>query len=99
MNTSIFSKKHNKNIFFEKLVNELYSCIENHPHVIHPANVKDSLFVKINCTIVKKQKHLLQTSVRDIQNDIILTISEGAFLVQEKWMGKYVLEILHIWIT
>ena len=54
------------------------------------------MFVKINGTILNKHKHLLQISVRDLHNDMILPISEGAFLVQEKLMEKYVLEIRHL---
>ena len=33
--------------------------------------------VKINGTMVKKQKHLLQISVRELHNDMILPSSEG----------------------
>ena len=40
-------------------------------------NVKDSLFVKINGTIVKNQKHILQISVRELHNDMILPSSLG----------------------
>ena len=58
INTPILPKKHDGNIFSEKLVDELNSWIEN--HVIHSSNLKDSLFVKINDTLVKKQKYLLQ---------------------------------------
>ena len=63
INISILSKKIYENIFFEKLVNELYSWIENHPHVIHFPDVKGSFFVKINGNLVKKQTHLIQISV------------------------------------
>ena len=52
----------------------------NHPHIIHSPNVKDSVFVKINGNIVKKQKHILQISVQELHNDMILPISEGLFL-------------------
>ena len=51
----------------------------NHPHIIHSPNVKDSVFVKINGNIVKKQKHILQISVQELHNDMILPISEGRF--------------------
>ena len=54
INTSILPNKHYENIFSEKLVYELHSWIENHPHIIHYPNVKDSLFVKINDTLVNK---------------------------------------------
>ena len=43
---------------------------------MHHANVKDSLFVKNNGNIVKKQKHLLKISVRELHNDMILPIYE-----------------------
>ena len=53
INTSIFPKRHHDNTFSEKLVYELHACRENHPHVMHPPNESDSLFSKINGTIVK----------------------------------------------
>ena len=68
-----------KKIFFEKLINELNAWIENHPHVIHSPNVKDSVFIKINGTLVNKQKNLLQIPVREINNDMIFPSSEGGF--------------------
>ena len=55
INTSILPKKYDENIFSEKLVNELYAWIKNHPHVINYPNVKDSFFVKINGTILMKE--------------------------------------------
>ena len=64
INKSIFPKKHYENIFSKKLINELHAWTENHPHVTHSTNVKDSLFVKINGTLLNKQKHLLQISVQ-----------------------------------
>ena len=60
INTSIFPKKYDENIFSGNLINELHSWIENHPHIIHYPNVKYSVFVKVNGTLVKKQKHPLQ---------------------------------------
>ena len=54
INTTIFIKKHYENIFSEKLINELHAWIENNPHVIYSPNVKDSVFVKVNGTLVKK---------------------------------------------
>ena len=60
INASIFPLKYYENIFSEKLINELHAWIENRPHVIHSPNVKDSVFVKINYTMVNKQKHILQ---------------------------------------
>ena len=62
-NTSIFPKRYYEKIFSEKLVNELHDWIENHPNIVHSHNVSDSLFVKINGTLVKKRKRLLQISV------------------------------------
>ena len=52
INTSIFPKKRDENIFTEKLVNKLHAWIENHPDVRHPLNVKDSFLSKINGTLV-----------------------------------------------
>ena len=66
-------------IYFLKLINELHAWIENHPHAIHPPNVKYSLFVKINGTLVNKQKHIIKISVRELHNDMILPSSEGDF--------------------
>ena len=63
INTSILPKKHYEIFFVKKLVNELHSWIKNHPHVINDSNVKESLYVKSNGTLVKKQKYLLQISV------------------------------------
>ena len=60
INTSIFPKISYDNIFSEKLVYELHAWIENHPYAIHSPNVSDSLFTKINGTLVNKQKHILQ---------------------------------------
>ena len=75
INTSLFSERHYDNIFSEKLVNELHDWIENQPHVIQYPNVPDSLFVKINGNLLKKQKYLLQISVLELHNDMILPIS------------------------
>ena len=96
INTYIFPKRNYVNIFSGKLFYELDDWVENHPHVIHSPNVSDSLFVKINGTLIKKQKRLLQMSVREMHNDMILPIYQGGFLVQELFMEKYVLEIRHL---
>ena len=93
INISVLPKKHYENIFSEKLVNELHSWIENHPRVINSPNVKNSLFVKIKGTIVKKQKHILQISVREIHNNMILTVSEGGFFMQKHFMERCVLKM------
>ena len=79
VNTSILPNKRYESIFSGKLVNELHSCIENQPHVIHSTNVKYSMFFKINGTLLKKQINILQVSVRELRNDMILPISEGSF--------------------
>ena len=65
--------------FLKKIVNWLHAWFEYFPHVIHPCNIKDSLAVKINVTIVTKQKHLPQISVQELHNDMILPTSEGGF--------------------
>ena len=96
MNTSILLRKHYEDTFSEKLVNELHYWIENHPHVIHLPNVSDSLLIKINGTLVKKKKYLLQISVRELHNDTIRPIYEGVFWVQEQLMENYVLEIRNL---
>ena len=44
-----------------------------------PPIVKDSVFVKINVTLVKRQKNLLQISVRELYNDMILPSSQEGF--------------------
>ena len=67
INISISPNKYYEHIFSEKLINELYAWIENNPHVIHPPNVKDSVFVKTNGTLVRKQNHLPQISGRELQ--------------------------------
>ena len=46
------------------------------------------MFVKINGTLVQKQKHILQISVQEIHNDIILPTSEGGFLRAKTVYGK-----------
>ena len=82
INTSIFPKRHYNNILNEKLVNELHDYIEKDPHIIQSPNVSDSLFVKINGTLVDKHKQILQILVLELHNDIILPIPQGMFLVQ-----------------
>ena len=67
----------------------------NYPRVIHSHNVKDSLFVKINGTIVNKQKHILKISVQELHNGTILPIYQG-FFVQELSMENCVWEKCHL---
>ena len=50
----------------------------------------------MNGTIVKKQNNLLQISVRELHNYMILPISEGFVLVQEQSRQKYVIKILQL---
>ena len=88
VNTSIFPKKHYEDIFYEKLVNELHAWIENQPHVINTPNAKDSLFIKINGIFVNIQKHILQISVREVNNNMILPNSEGVFFGARTVYGK-----------
>ena len=59
INSLICIKRHYDNIFYE-IVNELHYWIEKQPHEIQYPNISDSLFVKINGNLVKKQKYLLQ---------------------------------------
>ena len=88
INASILPKKHDENLFSEKLVNKLHAWIENHPHVIHNKNANDSFFVKINGILVKRQKDLPQISVRELHNDMILPIYEGVFFCARKIDGE-----------
>ena len=46
------------------------------------------MFVKINFTLVKKQKHPLQISVRELHNDMILPSYEEGFCGTIKLDGK-----------
>ena len=87
-----FPKRHYNNIFSEKLVNKLHYWIEKHPHLILPPNVSDSLFVKINGTLVKNHNYIPQISVLELHNDMILPIFQGYFLLQYLLMEKYLLE-------
>ena len=73
-------------ISFLKKVYKLHAWIEKHPRVIHSPNVSDSLVFKINGMHVKKQKHILQISVRELHNDMILPIFQGGVLVHELLM-------------
>ena len=75
----IYPTRYYDNIFYEKLVNELHDWIDKHPHVIKYPNVSDSLFVKINGTLVNKQKHIIQIFVQELHNNLILTIYQGGF--------------------
>ena len=68
------------------------------------------MFVKINVTLVKKQKHLLQISVRELHNDLILPnfgrCFSGAITIDlntcteytslRKYMTKYIKPVSNI---
>ena len=56
------------------LVNELHDWIDKQTHLIKLPKVSDSLFIKINVTLVKKQKNTIQISVRELHNDMIFPI-------------------------
>ena len=96
INTSIFPKRHYNSIFYEKLVNELHAWIESLPHVIDSFNFLYPSFVKINANIVNKQKHLLQISVRDLHNNMILQIFQRRSFCSRTVNENYVLEIRHL---
>ena len=72
----------------ENIFNALNNWIEKQPHLIQPPNVTDSIFVKVNGTIVKKQKRLIQISVRELHNDLILPASQGGFYGARNKYGK-----------
>ena len=88
INTFIFPKRHYDNIFSGKLVNELHYWILNHLHGKDHPNVSDSLFTKINGTLVKKQNHLPQISVLDLHIYMILPISPKGFFYVRTVDGK-----------
>ena len=46
------------------------------------------MFVKINGTMVKKQKHILQISVIDLHNEMILPSYEGGFSCARSFDGN-----------
>ena len=72
----------------EKVVNELHDWIEKQPHLIQSTNVSYSIFVKVNGTLLKKRKHLIQISVRDMHNDLTLPVSHGGFHCDRNEYGK-----------
>ena len=56
--------------------------------MLHSPYVKQLFFVKINGNLVKKQKHILQISVQELHNDMILTISQGGHFGARTVDGK-----------
>ena len=57
--------------------------MDTHTHLIQSPNLSDSVFVKVNGTLVNKYKHLIQISVRELYNNIVLTVSQDVF-----WCNK-----------
>ena len=45
------------------------------------SKVSDSVFFKVNGNLLNKHKNLFQISVHKMQNDLILTVSQGGFHV------------------
>ena len=84
-----FPGKNQENIYSEKLINELHAWIEHHSHNTFPQYKRLSV-CQNNVILVKKQKHLLQISVRQLQNDMILPSSERGFSgARKKWKYLY----------
>ena len=76
-NTSTLPKNHYGNIFSKKLVYKSHTWIEYHPHVILYPNVSDLIFVKINVNIVEKPHIIIQISIQELHNDMMLPIFQG----------------------
>ena len=84
----VYPNIHHDHFLYEELFNGLYDWIEKHPDVMKSTNLSDSLFVKINGTPVKKQKHMLQISEQELRNDLIITIYQGWFFGARSVDGK-----------
>ena len=82
--------------FSKKLVNELQYWMEKHPHVIKYHNVADTKFVKVNGTLLKKEKHLIQISVCELYNDLILPVFQGKFHIARNYNGILCIEDISI---
>ena len=54
------------------------------------------MLVNINYNLVKKQKRLLQISVQELHNDMILPISDNGLFGARKVDGKYVFKISYL---
>ena len=40
--------------------NELHNVIKKQPHIIQYPDISDCIFIKVNSTLLKKYKHLIQ---------------------------------------
>ena len=65
--------------FSGNIFNELHGWKEKNPHVIQYPNISDSIFYKVNGSLLKKNNHLIQISVREMHNDLILPVFQGRF--------------------
>ena len=68
--------------------------MEKHPHVILSTNVLDSIFIKLNGNILKKQKKLIQILLHELRNDLIHHNTKVDLMVLEMRMIVFVLVIL-----
>ena len=66
-------------LFYQNIGNELHYCIKKHPHVIPYPNVSDLIHIKVNGNMLNKKKDLLQFSVHELHNDLLLPVSKGGF--------------------
>ena len=87
INTSIFPKRHDDNIFSEKqsmnyMPGQKITLIYYIPKCIR------LIICQIDGTLVNKHKHLLQISVQELHNDITLPISQGCFFGARTEDGK-----------
>ena len=64
------------------------AVLKKYPHVIQSPDLTDSIFVKVNVTLVNKNNHILQISVRELQNDLIFPFSRGGFYGARNEHGK-----------
>ena len=88
INSWIGPKRYSTYYFSGNIVNEQHDWIYNHPNVIQSPNVSDSICGKVNGTHEKKQKNLLQISVRDLNNGIILPVYQDGFYDARSEDGK-----------
>ena len=68
-----------KILFYKNIVNELHYCIYKHPHVSPYPNVSELIRIKVNGNMLNKKKDLIQFSVHELHNDLILPVSKGGF--------------------